>query len=67
MGGVLDMPQLLASADQVKEASEHASIEHAPVLPAANSWTLQTMLYSLPFQCLWTLLVWDPPTHCSLL
>ena len=31
------MPQLLASADQVKEASEHASIEHAPVLPAANS------------------------------
>ena len=36
-GGVLDMPQPLASADQVKEAFEHASVELDPVLPAANS------------------------------
>ena len=31
------MPQPLASADEVKEAFEHASVKLNPVLPAANS------------------------------
>ena len=61
------MPQPLASADQVKEAFEHASVELDPVLPAAKSLDMANDALQRSVSVSWTLMFWDPPTHCSLL